>query len=45
MERTFNVSIIQLGGIETLGNPPPGAYFDLGVLKHFELKKSDKKNC
>ena len=34
-----------LGVLKHLASPHTGAYFDLGVLKHFELKKSDKKNC
>ena len=33
----------QFGGIETFCPPPPRKYFDLGVLKHFELKNQRRK--
>ena len=39
----MDVSSIQFEGIKIFCSA--GTYFDLGVLKHFELEKSDKKNC
>ena len=41
MRDTLAVNRIQLGGIETFS--PLATYFDLGVLKHFELKNQTRK--